>query len=86
MATWYCNVGKPFPSRCTTGYSHTGAYAAAGPELRAAIKGWRGKYVFVNGVRVRLVDWCGCGGNHVIDVYHDTWVRIPNQSNVTVTW
>lgn len=84
VATWYC--WPSYPSRCTVGFSSGGAYAAAGPELRRALGHWRGRFVFVNGVRVQLIDWCACGGNHVIDVYHSTWVRIPNQSHVKITW
>jgi hypothetical protein len=84
VATWYC--WPAYPSRCASGYPAGGKYAAAGPELRRALGHWRGRYVFVNGVRVRLIDWCACGGDHVIDVYHSTWTSIPNQSHVTITW
>jgi hypothetical protein len=37
-------------------------------------------------VAVTLIDWCACGGNHVIDVYHSTWVLIPDREWVTVRW
>lgn len=85
VATWYC--WPAYPSRCTVGYPSNGAYAAAGPELRRAFHGhYKGKVVYVNGVRVTLIDFCACGGNHVIDVYHSTWVTIPHQSNATITW
>lgn len=83
VATWYCLPGR---SRCTRGFPAGGAYGAAGPELRAALGKWRGKTVWVNGVAVKLIDWCACGGNHVIDVYHSTWVRIPHPSRVTIRW
>jgi hypothetical protein len=83
VATWYCLPGK---SRCTRGFSSGGAYGAAGPELRKALGNWRGKTVYVNGVRVKLIDWCACGGNHVIDVYHSTWVKIPHPNSVTIRW
>lgn len=83
VATWYCEPGV---SVCTHGYSSGGAYAAAGPELRRALGHWRGRYVYVNGVRVQLVDWCACGGNHIIDVYHATWLRIPHPSRATIRW
>jgi hypothetical protein len=82
-------------SVCTAGYSPLGAYAAAGPALRVALGGnagskcpcpWRGKVVYVNGVRVSLVDWCACSGNHVIDVFHATWVTIPHPAAVTIRW
>jgi hypothetical protein len=87
-ATWYCNVGSDAQqSRCTHGYEASGAYAAAGPELRKALGAhYKGTHVWVNEVEVILVDFCACGGDHVIDVYHDTWVNIPDQSHVTVTW
>ncbi|MGV0985047.1 MAG: hypothetical protein ACOYB2_10860 [Limnohabitans sp.] len=86
MATWYCWPGGNPPSRCTHGFPSGGAYGAAGPELRAALGNWRGKTVYVNGVPVKLIDFCGCGGNHVIDVYHATWVKIPHPSRVTIRW
>jgi hypothetical protein len=35
---------------------------------------------------VILIDWCACGGDHVIDVYHDTWVTIPHPSKAVITW
>jgi len=82
-ATYYCWPGR---SRCTRGFPSGGAYGAAGPELRRALGNWRGKTVYVNGVRVKLIDWCACGGNHVIDVYHSTWVKIPHPSSVTIRW
>jgi hypothetical protein len=83
VATWYCEPGV---SICTNGYPAGGAYGAAGPELRAALGNWRGKTVYVNGIAVTLIDWCGCGDDHVIDVYHATWLTIPNPSNVEVRW
>jgi hypothetical protein len=83
-ATWYCD---PPRSRCTKGYAADGNYAAAGPELRKALgPGYKGTHVWVNGVEVILVDFCACGGDHVIDVYHSTWVTIPDQGHVTVSW
>jgi hypothetical protein len=82
-ATWYCQPGR---SRCTRGFPADGAYAAAGPELRAALGRWRGKTVFVNGVPVKLIDSCACGGDHVIDVYRSTWLKIPNPDQVTIKW
>jgi hypothetical protein len=84
VATWYCLPGV---SICTHGYPAGGAYGAAGPELRRAFHGhYKGKVVYVNGVKVTIVDFCACGGDHVIDVYHSTWTSIPNQSHVTITW
>lgn len=83
VATWYCKPGR---SICTKGFPWTGAYAAAGPELRAALGDWRGRVVWVNGVRVRLIDWCGCKGDHVIDVYHATWTKIPHPDSVVIRW
>jgi hypothetical protein len=84
VATWYCEPGV---SICTAGYSASGAYGAAGPALRRALgRNWRGRTVYVNGVTVRLIDWCFCGGGHVIDVYHSTWLRIPHPDRVTIRW
>ena len=81
VATYYC---------CTHGYP-SGAYAAAGPELR--IGKWRGRYVRVCGsvcIRVRLVDWCGCPSNHIIDLYPEMFRKLAPLSRgivrVTVSW
>lgn len=85
VATWYCDPAWPSP--CAAGFGWRGAYAAAGPELRRALgPHWRGRIVWVNGVRVQLIDWCACGGNHVIDVYHLTWRKIPHPDEVTIRW
>jgi hypothetical protein len=83
VATWYCLPGR---SRCTHGFPADGAYAAAGPELRAALGNWRGRAVWVNGVRVKLIDFCACSGDHVIDVYHATWRTIPHPDSVVIRW
>lgn len=83
VATWYCEPGV---SPCTSGYPWSGAYGAAGPALRAALGNWRGRTVHVNGVAVTLIDFCQCGGNHVIDVYHATWLTIPHPDSVTIRW
>jgi hypothetical protein len=87
-ATWYCQAGV---SRCHNAYPG-GLYAAAGPELR--VGDWRGRRVQVCGggncVVVTLIDWCACGGNHVIDLYSDAFRRLaPLNSgalHVTVRW
>ncbi len=70
-ASWYCQPGR---SPCTAGHPATGAYAAAGPALRAALGDWRGRTVTVSvpgraPVEVRLVDWCRCDGGGLIDLY-----------------
>ena len=78
-ATWYCKAGR---SRCPTRYPDRAGvldlYAAAGPSLRKALgKGWRGDRVLVCSklrcVEVKLVDWCACGGDHVIDLFWDAF-------------
>jgi rare lipoprotein A (peptidoglycan hydrolase) len=87
-ATWYCKTGS---SACASGFSG-GMYAAAGPELR--VGAWRGRVVRVCGagncVLVKLVDWCACGGLHVIDLYGDAFRRLAPLSSgalrVTVSW
>lgn len=89
VASWYCRAGV---SPCTSGYPDDGgvdAYAAAGPRLRAAIgSGWRGKVVLVDGLRVRLIDWCQCyqGGSNekLLDLYYDVFARTG--SSVTIRW
>ena len=86
LASWYCLPGR---SICTHGYPASGAYAAAGPRLRAAIgPNWRGRVVRVNGVAVRLIDWCQCyrGERYekLLDLYHSVFIRTG--SKVTITW
>ena len=93
-ASWYCNSN---PSRgpistCHSAYPDTGAfdaYAAAGPRLRAALgSGWRGRVVSVDGLRVKLVDWCQCyegqSDEKVIDVYRDVYGVVGG--SVTIRW
>jgi rare lipoprotein A (peptidoglycan hydrolase) len=87
-ATWYCMGGV---SACHADYGG-GMYAAAGPELR--VGAWRGRIVQVCGggrcINVKLVDWCACGGNHIIDLYSDAFRRLAPTSTgalrVTVRW
>lgn len=87
-ATWYCKTGV---SACHNDYSG-GYYAAAGPSLR--VGDWRGRVVRVCGsgscVNVRLIDWCSCGGSHIIDLYSDAFRRLAPLSSgalrVTVSW
>ena len=84
-ATWYC---RPGISRCTAGYPF-GMYGAAGPEVRAMLgPDWRGRFVIVTdrtGIArvVQLIDWCLCGGDHVIDLYWDVFEGIHNPVVIT---
>ena len=88
-ASWYCRAGV---SPCTVNHPDGGgvdAYAAAGPKLRAAIgSGWRGTIVYVNGVRVQLIDWCQCyqgeSNEKLLDLYYDVYARTG--SAVTIRW
>ena len=88
-ASWYCRAGA---SPCTSGYPDDGgvdAYAAAGPRLRAAIgSSWRGKVVLVDGLRVKLIDWCQCyqgeSNEKLLDLYYDVYARTG--SSVTIRW
>jgi len=87
-ATWYCKTGV---SACHNAYPG-GYYAAAGPALR--VGNWRGRVVRVCGsgscVNVQLVDWCACGGSHIIDLYSDAFQRLAPLNagavQVTVRW
>ena len=87
-ATWYCKTGS---SVCASGYPG-GMYAAAGPELR--VGAWRGRIVRACGggrcIVVKLIDWCACGGSHVIDLYSDAFRRLAPLNagalKVTVSW
>ena len=87
-ATWYCQTGV---SACHHSYPG-GMYAAAGPALR--VGAWRGRQVRACAggacVWVRLIDWCACGGGHVIDLYSDAFRRLApldaGALRVTVSW
>jgi hypothetical protein len=88
-ASWYCRAGV---SPCTNTNPDLGgfdAYAAAGPKLRSAIgPSWRGSIVYVDGIRVRLIDWCQCyqGEPHekLLDLYYDVYARTGTA--VTIRW
>ena len=88
LATWFCLPGV---SACTSGYTG-GMYAAAGAEIR--IGNWRGRTVKVCGngncIYVKLIDWCGCPGSRIIDLYHDAFSKLASPSKgylaVTVSW
>ena len=87
-ASWYCRAGS---SPCHYQYPDSGgfdAYAAAGPRLRDALGNWRGRIISVDGVRVKLVDWCQCykgqSNEKLIDVYYDVYKRVG--SSVTIRW
>ena len=93
-ASWYCNSnGSRGPiSAChyqhpdTSGFD---AYPAAGPKLREALgSGWRGRVVSVDGIAVKLVDWCQCykgeRSERLIDLYYDVYRRVGG--SVTVSW
>jgi hypothetical protein len=88
IATWFCLPGV---SACTSGYQG-GMYAAAGSEIR--IGNWRGRTVKVCGngkcIFVKLIDWCGCPGSRIIDLYHDAFSGLASPSrggiSVTVSW
>ena len=93
-ASWYCNSdGSRGPtSPCHYQHPDTGgfdAYGAAGPDLRAALgSGWRGRVVSVDGIAVKLVDWCQChkgeSGEKLIDLYYDVYRRVGG--SVTIRW
>jgi hypothetical protein len=89
-ASYYCRAGV---SVCTVNHPDSGgfdAYGAAGPGLRAAIgPDWRGRIVYVDGVRVKLIDWCQCRGGttgveKLIDLYYDVFAETGSQ--VTIRW
>ena len=88
-ASWYCRAGV---SPCTNTNPDVGgfdAYAAAGPKLRAAIgPSWRGSIVWVDGIRVRLIDWCQCykgePNEKLLDLYYDVYARTGTA--VTIRW
>ena len=79
-------------SPCTNTQADSGgfdAYAAAGPKLRAAIgPSWRGSIVWVDGIRVKLIDWCQCYRGEpqekLLDLYFDVYARTGTA--VTIRW
>lgn len=79
-ASWYC---------CTKGHP-SGLYAAAGPALR--VGNWRGRQVHIAGISqpVTLIDWCGCPGGRLIDLYPDAFRLVAPLSRgvtmVTIRW
>lgn len=91
-ATWYCRAGVSVCHRDYPDRAGPDLYAAAGSELR--VGHWRGRSVTVcergtrNCVRVKLVDWCACGGNRIIDLYWDAARAIGDYGvmRVTVSW
>ena len=89
LASWYCRAGV---SPCTVNHPDTSgfnAYAAAGPRLRRALgSDWRGSIVYVDGIRVKLIDWCQCyagqSNEKLLDLYYDVFARVG--SAVRVRW
>jgi hypothetical protein len=78
-ASWYC---------CTRGHAAGEFVAAAGPALR--VGAWRGRVVRVNGLRVRLVDFCRCPFGRVIDLHPGVFRSLAPLSRgivrVSVSW
>ena len=37
-------------------------------------------------IRVRLIDWCACGGRHFIDLYWDAFNALGRPTRATVRW
>lgn len=88
-ASWYCRAGI---SPCTNTNPDLGGfdgYAAAGPRLRAAMgPSWRGSIIWVDGIRVKLIDWCQCyegeRNEKLLDLYYDVYARTGTA--VTIRW
>jgi len=89
LASWYCRAGI---SPCTYGHpdgSGFNAFAAAGPALREAIgPDWRGRVITVDGIRVKLIDWCQCyqgePNEKLLDLYYDVYKRTG--PNIRIRW
>jgi hypothetical protein len=89
LASWYCRAGV---SPCTSSHPDTSgfnAYAAAGPRLRRALgSDWRGSIVYVDGIRVKLIDWCQCyegqSNEKLLDLYYDVFSRVGG--TVRIRW
>lgn len=86
--------GRVRLSGTATWYAWRPGQAAAGPALRRALgPRWRGRSVTVCAaacVRVRLTDWCACGGGRVVDLDARSFARLAPLSRgvlkVTVGW
>lgn len=103
-ASWYCNRdgSRAVLSVCHYQYPdrlwQEDLYAAAGPALRRAMCGdvdsdcWRGQTVRVNGITIKLVDYCQCyrglPKEKVIDLYYDAWLvaAAPRSGFVEIDW
>ena len=88
-ASWYCRAGVSPCTNTNPDLRGFDAYAAAGPKLRAAIgPSWRGSIVYVDGIRVRLIDWCQCykgePNEKLLDLYYDVYARTGTA--VTIRW
>lgn len=92
-ASWYCNrdASRGPISACHYRYPDTAgfdAYGAAGPRLRAALGRWRNRIVLVDGIRVKLVDWCQCykgtRQEKLIDLYRDVFGRTGSRVRITL--
>lgn len=95
-ASWFCNNdgSRAQISPCHYAYPDSSgfdAYAAAGPKLRAALGGgdrWRNRVVSVDGIAVKLVDWCQCyqgePNEKIIDLYLDVFRRVGDE--VAIRW
>lgn len=95
-ATWYCNYtdATVTASVCPAKFPDVSGiqyYAAAGPVTRLLFghsdADWRGHSVYVTSkagftIRVKLVDWCACGGDHVIDLFHDAFAELEKHGKV----
>ena len=88
-ASWYCRAGVSPCTNTQPDYGGFDAYAAAGPKLRAAIgPSWRGTIVWVDGIRVKLIDWCQCYQGEkqekLLDLYYDVYARTGTA--VVIRW
>ena len=106
LATWYCKAGRSVCHHKYPDKRGPDLYAAAGSEIRIGDWRGRTVRVcrsdglpvlnpktrqFVDCLPIKLVDWCACKGNRIIDLYWDAFDAMNRRGEtggvkVTVAW
>ena len=81
----HAGTARPVSASATT---PTQAVCTRPPARPLRVGDWRGRRVQVCGgggcIVVTLIDWCACGGSHVIDLYSDAFQRLAPLSSGAV--
>ena len=80
LRTSHARTTSPPRTRANLVSARDALTTTAGPKLRAAIgPGWQGTIVWVDGIRVKLIDWCQCYRGEpqekLLDLYYDVYAR-----------